>query len=35
MGTTLWVLSKNKMTEGDDNDHSAVFNAAERLDKLC
>ncbi|MFN7882501.1 MAG: hypothetical protein ACK5PF_05750 [bacterium] len=35
MGTTLWVLSKNKMTEGDDYDHSAVFNAAERLDKLC
>jgi hypothetical protein len=35
MGTTLWVLSRNKMTEGDDWDHSVLFGAAEKLDPLC
>lgn len=35
MGTTIWVLSKNKMTDGDDWDHSALFNALERLDLIC
>lgn len=32
---TLWILSKNKMTDGDDTDHSALLAAAERLDPVC
>ncbi|TYQ29634.1 hypothetical protein PseudUWO311_01680 [Pseudanabaena sp. UWO311] len=35
MGTTIWVLSKSKMTEGDDLDHSALFYAVEMLDPIC
>ncbi|WP_271252957.1 hypothetical protein [Pseudanabaena sp. Chao 1811] len=35
MGTTIWVLSKNKTTEGDDWDHSALFYAVEKLDSIC
>ena len=35
MGTTLWVLSKNEMTDGDDWDHSAMFRALEKLDFIC
>ncbi len=35
MGTTIWVLSKNKTTEGDDWDHSALFYAVEKLDLIC
>jgi len=35
MGTTIWVLSKNKTTEGDDWDHSALFYAVEKLDPIC
>lgn len=35
MGTTLWVIGKATMADGDDYDHSALFNAAERLDALC
>lgn len=35
MGTTIWVLSKSKMTEGDEWDHSALFYAIEMLDDVC
>jgi hypothetical protein len=35
MGTTIWVLSKNRLTEGDDYDHSALFYAVEKLDIIC
>ncbi|GBO54620.1 hypothetical protein APA_2567 [Pseudanabaena sp. lw0831] len=35
MGTTIWVLSKSKTTEGDDWDHSALFYAVEKLDLIC
>ncbi len=35
MGTTLWVLSKSKVKDGDDWDHSALFNAMEKLDPVC
>jgi hypothetical protein len=35
MGTTLWVLSREKMAEVDDWDHSAIFNAVEKLDLVC
>ena len=35
MGTTLWVLSKNEMADGDDWDHSAMFRALEKLDFIC
>lgn len=35
MGTTIWVLSKNKTTESDDWDHSALFYAVEKLDPIC
>jgi hypothetical protein len=35
MGTTIWVLSKSKMTEGDKWDHSALFYAVETLDDIC
>jgi len=35
MGTTIWVLSKNEVTEGDDWDHSALFYAVEKLDLIC
>lgn len=35
MGTTIWVLSKSKMTEGDEWDHSALFYAVDKLDHIC
>jgi hypothetical protein len=35
MGTTIWVLSKSKMTEGDEWDHSALFYAVDALDHIC
>ncbi len=35
MGTTLWVLSKNEMTDDDESDHSAMFRALEKLDFIC
>ncbi|PZO38467.1 MAG: hypothetical protein DCF19_16210 [Pseudanabaena frigida] len=35
MGSTLWVLGKNRTTDGDDWDHSALFNAVENLDPIC
>lgn len=35
MGATIWVLSKEKMTDGDDWDHSAFLNSVEKLDPMC
>jgi hypothetical protein len=35
MGTTLWVVSKSKIADGDDWDHSALFNAVDKLDRIC
>lgn len=35
MGATIWVLCKEKMTDGDDFDHSALLCAIEKLDPLC
>jgi hypothetical protein len=35
MGTTLWCLSKSKMADGDDFDHSAMFEATKKLDLIC
>jgi len=35
MGTTLWVLGRATSAEGDDFDHSAMFDAADELDGIC
>jgi hypothetical protein len=35
MGTTLWVLGQASVDSGDSWDHSALFDAAEPLDRLC
>jgi hypothetical protein len=35
MGTTLWVLGKQSTADGDDYDHSAMFDAADDLDRMC
>jgi hypothetical protein len=35
MGTTIWVLGKSSMSEGDDWDHTAIFEAVEKLDAVC
>jgi hypothetical protein len=35
MGTTLWVLGKKTTAKGDDYDHSAMFDAADDLDRWC
>jgi hypothetical protein len=35
VGTTLWVLGRSKPESGDDYDHSAMFDASDRLDRIC
>jgi hypothetical protein len=35
MGTTLWVLGRKSVDDGDDYDHSAMFDGADELDALC
>jgi hypothetical protein len=35
MGMTIWILSRKKMSDGDNFDHSALLIASEKIDDLC
>jgi hypothetical protein len=35
MGTSVWVLRQNAAADGDDFDHTAIFDASEELDRVA